>query len=256
MYFDTHCHLTAEPFQGQLTEVLVRAQEAGVRQIICIASDLADADDVLALIRDHGWLRGTAGIHPHAAGSSRAGDMDRLEEMLRANPGLVAVGEMGLDYHYDFSPRDVQLRVFREQLGVAGRVGLPVVVHCREADRDMEAILRDEGREVRGVLHCFDGDEALLEAALEAGWYVSFTGMVTFRSYAKQELVRAVPADRIMAETDAPYMAPVPHRGKRNEPAWVVEVCAGLAHILGEPLERVALRTTGNARRFFSWDEA
>lgn len=256
MYFDTHCHLTAEPFQGQLSDVLGRAQEAGVCQILCVASDLADSQAVLDLIRDRGWLRGTAGIHPHAAVGSQAGDMDRLEDMLRANSHLLAVGEMGLDYHYDFSPRDVQLRVFRQQLGVAGRVGLPVVVHCREADRDMEAILRSEGREVRGVLHCFDGDEALLEAALEAGWYISFTGMVTFRSYTKQHLVRAVPAQRLMVETDAPYMAPVPYRGKRNEPAWVVDVCAALASILGEPQEEVALRTTENARRFFSWEGA
>jgi TatD DNase family protein len=196
-------------------------------------------------------LWGTAGIHPHEAGSARDGDLDAIRELIRTYPRVVAVGETGLDFHYDHSPREIQEALFRDHMALGEELGLPVVVHSRKADEATARILLEWGTRVRGVLHCYTGGRELLDVALGLGWMVSFTGVITFKKYDAQELVRAVPRGRLMVETDAPYLAPMPHRGRRNEPAFVARVAEGLAAIRGEDLGEVVGYTTENAVRFF-----
>ncbi len=247
---DTHCHLTDPAFEDDLPRVLERARAAGVGRIVTVASDLPDAHRVVELCGRFPLLRGAVGIHPHAAASASVEDLAEVGELAREE-GVVAVGEIGLDFHYDHAPRDVQLRLFRRQLDLARDLDLPVVVHSRDADGEMEGILREQGGGVRGVLHCFTGGRALLEQALAVGWRISFTGLVTFRRFDGADLLRAVPRDRLMLETDAPYLAPVPHRGKRNEPAFLPLVARSVAAHRGEDPGEVARYTTEAARAFY-----
>lgn len=249
-FFDSHCHLTDAAFRDDREAVLLRAREAGVTRVVSIASDVADAEDALALARAHEAVWSTAGVHPHAAG---AADPDALERIraLAAEPRVVALGETGLDYHYDHAPRDVQRRLFDAHLALGAELDLPVVVHAREADADIAAALRNAPGGTRGVLHCFTGGEAAFAEAMARDWYVSFSGIASFRTFAVAELLREVPGDRLLVETDSPYLAPVPFRGKRNEPAHVVRVVEAVAGHLGEAPEAVAGRTTANALRFY-----
>ncbi len=196
-------------------------------------------------------LWGTAGIHPHEAGEAREGDLDALRGLARDQEGVVAVGETGLDFFYDQAPREIQESLFRGHLELGEALGLPVVVHSRNADRDMMRLLGEWGGRVEGVLHCFTGGSELLRAALDMGWMISFTGIVTFKKYGGEALVRSIPRERIMIETDAPYLAPTPHRGRRNEPSFVGRVAEALALLRGEPVEEVHAYTTENALRFF-----
>jgi TatD DNase family protein len=271
MLIDTHCHLTHERYEGDVGEVLSRARAAGVGVTVAVASDLGDAARIRQLQEEvsqnteldpededekeapsKGGLYRTAGVHPHHAGSA-PGDLEtRLLEELSQTPAPVAVGECGLDFYYDLaSPRD-QYRVFQTHLDVAARTGLPVVVHCRDAEDEMAGYVREAGESgVEGVLHCFPGDLDLMETALEAGWLVSFTGLVTFSSFQGVEAVRAVPSDRYMLETDGPYMAPVPHRGRRNEPGYVPFIRDRVAELRSESPSVVEAETTRTARRFF-----
>jgi len=256
--FDSHCHLTSERFDGDRLEVIRRARAAGVTRIVSIASTPDDAGDALALVQGEPGLWTTAGVHPHEAESARDGWRGRVSELL-GRDDVVAVGECGLDYHYDHSPRAVQRRVFTGQVELARETGLPLVVHSRSADDDMAAVLRDlsgdpEADRVRGVLHCFTGSDGLLEAALDAGFHVSFTGLVTFGSFDAEHQMARVPRGRIMVETDAPYLAPVPYRGKRNEPARVREVAEAVARARGESFEALARHTTEAACRFYGVD--
>jgi TatD DNase family protein len=190
------------------------------------------------------------GVHPHSA--ARAPDA-WLEEVvvLAAHPRVVAIGETGLDFHYDFAPRDRQIDLFRRQLGLGVELDLPVVVHSRSADADVAALLTEIGPRCRGVLHCFSGGKPLLETALELGWFISFAGTITFKSYQDEDLLRAVPLDRLLVETDSPYLAPVPFRGGRNEPAYVVKVVERAAAIRGEDPVQLAAATAANARAFY-----
>ncbi|MFP4623208.1 MAG: TatD family hydrolase [Gemmatimonadota bacterium] len=247
-YFDSHCHLTDARFEGEADAAAERARAAGVDRFVLIASDEEDALSARDLAAALGvWS--TAGIHPHAATRTATG-FPRVREFV-AEPGVVAVGETGLDYYYDNSPRRTQRESFERHLELAADTGKPVVVHSRDADDDTIALVRSAGESVRGVLHCFAGGPSLFEAGVEAGWYVSFSGLITFRSYGTKDLVAETPADRLLIETDAPYLAPVPHRGKRNEPAYVVEVARAVAELRGETLEAVAERTTRNALTFY-----
>jgi TatD DNase family protein len=251
MYFDSHCHLTDGRFLDEAPAIVERARAAGVTALVTIASDEEDAVRALQLARDL-ELHATAGIHPHAAGTRPPDAFARVRELV-ADPRIVAVGETGLDYYYDNSPRPAQRESFARHLELAAETGLPVVVHSRDADDDTAAMVRD-ATGVTGVLHCFAGGRALFDAGVEAGWYISFSGLITFSSYATLDLVAATPPDRLLIETDAPYLAPVPHRGRRNEPAYVVEVARKTAELRGEPLDHVATRTTANARAFYGLD--
>lgn len=252
MLFDSHCHLTAEAFDPDRVEVFARARSAGVEAMVSIASTPTDARAAISLARAHEGIWCTAGVHPHEA--SLGTDSAVLDEVrsLLDEPEVVAVGECGLDHHYDLSPRSVQRTVFEAQIELARETGLPLVVHSRSADAEMIDVLRTLPPGVRGVLHCFTGGDALLDAGLAAGWFVSFSGIVTFKRFDQGHQVRAVPDDRLLIETDAPYLAPVPYRGRRNEPAYVAETARTVAGLRGVSLEALALLTDRNARRFYA----
>jgi TatD DNase family protein len=247
--FDSHCHLTDDRFRGEVADVLVRARAAGLAGMVTIASDAADAAAAAELAGAHEDVWCTAGIHPHAAASAEDAAREQVESLL-SRPCAVAVGETGLDYHYDNSPRDVQRVLLDWHLALAERTGKPVVVHSREAEADTAAAIRGAPG-VRGVLHCFTAGATLLDVALEAGWYVSFAGLITFRNFAGAEALRRVPEDRLLLETDSPYLAPVPERGRRNEPAFVAHTCRAAAVIRDVDADALAAKTTENARRFY-----
>jgi TatD DNase family protein len=252
--FDSHCHLTSDAFEGEVEALLERARGAGVVGMTCIASTPDDARAALGIARAHADVWCTAGIHPHEAGTAAPGDLERVGALLDERE-VVAVGECGLDFHYDITPRDRQLEIFRGQVALSRKRGLPLVVHSRDADAEMTAELRGEAGRTRGVLHCFTGGDELLEAGLAADWYVSFSGIATFKRFAARDRVRRVPAERLLVETDSPYLAPVPHRGRRNEPAFVAETLRVLAEIRGVDPAALAEVTTANARRFYGLDE-
>jgi len=250
--FDSHCHLTDARFNEDRAAVLAAASSAGVTRMVTIASNLADARAAAELAGGHEGLWSTAGIHPHEVSEAGDGDLLAVRELAATHPEVVAIGETGLDYFYDNSPRKLQRASFEAHVEVAADLDLPVVIHTREAEDDTIAVLRNAPESVRMVLHCFTGNMKLLEAGLERGCYVSFAGIITFSKFDGQDVVRAVPQDRLLAETDAPYLAPVPRRGKRNEPAFVTHVVAALADIRGEGLEAVASLTAENAERFYA----
>ncbi len=250
MLFDSHCHLTDARFADDLDDVLRRAADAGLVGLVTIASDADDAAAAVRLAEQHAPLRASVGIHPHAADGADDDAFRRIAE-LAAAPRVVALGETGLDYHYDNAPRDLQRRAFERHLRLAAESALPVVVHARDADDDVASMIAAAGPGVRGVLHCFAGGDALLDTALDAGWFVSFSGLVSFRRYDGAARLRRVPPDRLLAETDSPYLAPVPHRGRRNEPAFVKDVVAAIARHLDEPPDAVGARTVRNARAFY-----
>lgn len=247
---DSHAHLTHERLAEDAEAAIERARAAGVVAIVTVASSAADAARAVELASRHEDVFATAGVHPHEADSASAEALSEIRDLLGRSE-VVAVGETGLDYHYDFAPREVQRTSFAAHLEMARDTGLPVVVHSRSADEDTRALIAEAGEGVRGVLHCFSAGRELLELALGVGWSISFTGLVSFRNYDQVDLLRSVPLDRIMVETDSPYMAPMPHRGKRNEPAFVREVLLHAARLRGEAPEALAAATTRNARRFF-----
>lgn len=249
---DSHAHLTADRFADDVDAVIARALEAGVSRIVTVATDLDDAEAAIALADQYPQISATAGVHPHASGSVSASP-ERLNRLrtLADHSSVVAIGEAGLDYHYDFSPRERQIEWFRLQLELAVEKYLPIVVHAREADDDIIRMLREAGPACRGVLHCFSSGQRLLETGLELGWMISFAGMVTFKRYDAADLVRSVPLDRLLVETDSPYLAPVPRRGKRNEPAFVLHTAQRIAEIRGDDPVELARATSANARELF-----
>jgi TatD DNase family protein len=252
-FFDSHAHLADEAFASDRDAVIARARDAGAAGIVCIGASVDQAHDSARIAAAHpGFVAFTAGIHPHdAAAFDPRVDISELERLLDA--GAVAVGECGLDYHYDNAPRDLQRRSFGMQLELAKRYSRPVVVHTRDADEDTATMVSQAGREgVRGVLHCFTGTVELARTALAAGWYVSFSGIATFRKWNGDEIIRAIPDDRIMVESDAPYLAPVPNRGRRNEPAWVALTAARVAEVRGQDVSVFADQTIENTRRLFA----
>jgi TatD DNase family protein len=251
-FIDSHAHLADPAFDTDRDQVLARAIDAGARAIVCIGESIDASLRAEALAARHaGFVWFTAGLHPHDAATTDTPDAAaRLRDRLDA--GAVAVGECGLDYHYDNAPRDMQRRVFASQLALAAERGLPVVVHTREAEDDTSTMLIEAaGAGVRGVLHCYTGSHALARTAVEHGWYISFSGIITFRRWTDDDLLRLVPDDRLLAESDAPYLAPVPNRGRRNEPAWVEATVAKLAAARGDAVDDVGTLVTENARRFF-----
>lgn len=249
-WFDTHAHIADEAFDGDRDAVLARAWEAGLAGIVVVGTDADSSRRALALARQTPGVWATAGLHPHEA-ARRPQDLDEIASLV-AEGDAVAVGEIGLDYHRGSETRDEQRQALLAQLELARRHGLPVVLHVREAEADMLAILREAPPPAGGVWHAFTGTWAAAEAALAAGLHLGLGGILTFpRSEALREVARSLPLDRVVLETDAPYLAPVPHRGRRNEPAYVAEVGRQLARLRGLAPEEVAATTTANARALF-----
>jgi TatD DNase family protein len=220
--------------------------------VICIGESLEAASTAAGIATDNpGFLFATAGIHPHDAATFDAPtDLPRLRAFLR--DGAVAVGECGLDYHYDNSPRELQRAAFSAQIALAGETNRPAVVHTRDAEDDTRSIIREARTAgVLGVLHCYTGSHSLAEFAIDAGWYVSFSGIVTFRKWTDDDLIRLVPDNRLLVESDSPYLAPVPHRGKRNEPAWVAHTLEKVAQARGADVLELGQTTARNAERLF-----
>ena len=249
MLIDTHCHLADPAYDPDRAAVLDRAWAAGLAHVVVIGESPAASDRALALAESHDRLSLTAGVHPHDAGTWAPGLAAWLRERLR-HPRVVAAGEMGLDYHYDHSPREAQRAAFEAQLALAAEAGKPAVIHAREADTDVTAILENQPDAV-AILHSFSSGPGLLRAGLVLRHYVSFSGMVTFRNWRLDEAILETPLDRLLLETDGPYLAPVPHRGRRNEPAFVRQVAERIASVRGLPAEEVIARTGENAARVF-----
>lgn len=253
---DSHCHLTAEGLIDDVEGVLDRARTAGVRRIVTIASSVEDGARAQALAARFPDVWSTAGIHPHEVASANAQvDVEALVRQAEG-AGVVALGETGLDYHYDTAPRALQRDWFERHVEVARRVGLPLVVHSRNADLDTGDVVAQAGRAgVLGVLHCFTGSAALLKVALAAGWYIGYGGITTFKNFNGTDLLRSVPLGRLLLETDAPYLAPVPMRGHGNEPAYLIHSLARIAALLGCDATDLADATSENAARFFGLPE-
>jgi TatD DNase family protein len=245
---DSHIHLDDPKFDPDRDAVMERARAAGVERMMAIGTGGGppDLEAALRQTERYPFLYATVGVHPHDAAKASEETFARLRE-LAAHPKVLAIGEIGLDYHYDLSPRPVQRSVFERQLEIAAGAAKPVVIHTREAWEDTLALVAGAGRPVPGILHCFTGDEWQAREALDRGFYLAFGGVLTFpKSDAVRQAARIAPEDRLLIETDCPYLAPVPHRGKRNEPAFVVEVVRRLAEIRGRPAEEIAEITTRN----------
>jgi TatD DNase family protein len=250
---DSHCHIDTAAFDEDRDAVVARAHEAGVESMLLVGCVDAEAGHRRALrVAGELGLPASAGVHPHDAKVATDATLDELRGLAREKR-IVAVGEIGLDFHYDHSPRDVQREVFRLQVRLAREVGLPVIVHTREADDETAALLEAEGAgEVGGVIHCFTGGLGLASRALALGFHVSFSGILAFpRADVIQEVARTVPIDRLLVETDSPYLAPPPYRGKRNEPAFVAEVARKVAALRGMSLAAVGDAVLTNFRRLF-----
>ena len=254
MLVDSHCHLDFPDFADQVEAIVQRAGEAGIGRIVTISTRVRQHADVLAIAERFPSVYCSVGTHPHNAHEEL--DIGAAELIARTtHPKVVAIGEAGLDYHYDFSPRAAQEQGFRAHIAAARETGLPLVIHSREADADMMQILKEEmGKGVfAAVLHCFTGSRELALTGISLGLYVSFTGILTFKkSDDLRGIAQELPADRILVETDAPYLAPGRYRGKRNEPAYVVETAKVLAEVKGVSLDEIARQTTDNFFRLFA----
>ena len=250
---DSHCHLDFPDFAADLDAVVERARLAGVERMITIGTKVANAARVVEIAERYDDVFFTVGVHPHEAAGEGAEDFAAMRK-IAAHPKCVGIGETGLDYHYDYAPRDVAKRVFRDQIALARELGLPLVIHARDADDDITEILADEMGQGRfsALLHCFTSSRALAETALGLGLSISFSGVVTFKkSEGLRAIARDVPLDRILVETDAPYLAPTPHRGRRNEPAFVVATAGAVAEARGIKPETLASATRANTLNVF-----
>jgi TatD DNase family protein len=254
MLVDSHCHLDFPDFGPERDAVVARARAAGIGRMLTISTRVKRHAQIVEIIERYPDVFGTIGTHPHHADEEmdvRASDLVALSQ----HPKIVAIGEAGLDYHYDTGPRDNQAKSFREHIAASRETRLPLVIHSRDCDADMAAILREEMGQgaFSAVLHCFTGGRDLAFTAVELGLYIGFTGILTFKNSADlREIAKALPADRILVETDSPYLAPVPYRGKRCEPAYVVETAKVLAEVRGVSPEDIARQTTENFFRLFS----
>jgi TatD DNase family protein len=254
MLVDSHCHLDFTDFADELDDLVARAGEAGVGTMVSISTHLSKFDGVKAVAERFGNVWCTVGVHPHHAGEEGQDTPDTLVAMA-AHDRVVGIGESGLDYFYDRSPRDRQATSFRAHMAASRETGLPLVVHSRDADEDCAAMLREEMEQgaFTGVMHCFSSGRGLAEAALDLGMYISFSGILTFKNAEElREIARDVPEDRILVETDAPFLAPIPNRGKRNEPAFVSHTADMLAVVRGTTRAHIEDVTTDNFFRLFS----
>ena len=254
MLVDSHCHLDFKDFEGELDDVVARAGAAGVGTMVSISTHLSKFEGVKAVAErfDNVWC--SVGVHPHQAGEEGLDSPDRLVELAQ-HPRVVGIGESGLDYYYDNSPRDRQQISFRAHIEAARETGLPLIVHARDADEDAADIMRDEMEKgaYTAVMHCFSSGRGLAEAALEMGMYISFSGILTFKNAQElRDIARDVPEDRILVETDSPFLAPIPNRGKRNEPSFVAHTAEVLAEVRGMDRNALETATTDNFFRLFS----
>ena len=253
MLVDSHCHLDFDAFDEDRAETLERAAAAGIGRVVTICTRLTAFERVRALARDHDAVDCSVGVHPHNVAEEGIAEPARLMA-LAAEPEVVGIGESGLDYYYDHSPREDQRASFRNHIAAARETGLPLIVHTRDADDETASILGEEMGEgaYSGVIHCFSAGPALAEAAVGLGLYISFSGIVTFRkSDELREIAARVPLDRVLVETDAPFLAPVPRRGKRNEPAFVAHTAAAIAAVKGLDVDAISQQTTDNFFRLF-----
>lgn len=250
---DTHCHLDMNPYKADLEAVLGRAAEIGVRQIITVGIDLASSRRAISLAEQYDHIFATVGVHPHAVAETVEADYDELRHLAR-HPKVVGLGEIGLDFFKKYAPEDLQIEHFRRQLQLAGELELPVIIHDRDAHRQVMAMLGEAAPfPAGGVMHCFSGDMALAEQSMELGFYISVPGIVTFnRAEELQDVAARVPLDSLLLETDGPYLAPIPKRGKRNEPGYLVHTARKVAALRGLTLHELAAATTVNAGRLFS----
>jgi TatD DNase family protein len=252
MLFDSHAHIDDRRFNDEQAEVIARAAANGVTGIINVGADMFSSARAIELADQYEAVYAAVGVHPHDAKDVREQDYDKLAEWA-VHPKVVAIGEIGLDYHYDFSPRDVQKEVFLRQIVLAKKLKKPIIIHDREAHGDLLALVKQEADGLTGVFHCFSGSMEMAREVLAIGFYLSFAGPVTFNNAGKiKDIAREVPLDRIFVETDSPYLTPQPHRGKRNEPAYVRLVAEEIARLRGITLEELAIATTKNVKRLFS----
>ena len=253
MLIDSHAHLDDTRFDIDRDSVLQRAWDSGIREILTIGNG-SGPDHMgcgVPIAENHDWIYTTAGIHPHDASRVEERHYVLMEQLAR-HPRVLAIGETGLDYYYDNSPRDVQREVFRRQLVLGRKLELPVIVHTRDADDDTIELLRSNAPP-RGVIHCFTSGEKLADFALDIGFYISFSGIVTFpKAQGLIDVARRIPLDRILVETDCPYLAPVPHRGKRNEPSFVGDTARFIANLRGMPSEDFSMQASANFHRLFA----
>jgi TatD DNase family protein len=254
---DSHCHLDFPEFAAELDDVVARAREAGVGRLLTICTRLSKFHEVLAVAKRFDRMFCSVGVHPHEAAHEPDVALERIVA-LAGHPKVVGIGEAGLDYYYDKSPRERQREVFRLHIAAARQTGLPLIVHSRDADEDTAALLREgaeqggQGSALRGVIHCFTATQYLADAALQMGFFISLSGIITFKNAeALRQVAKTVPLDRLLVETDAPYLAPMPMRGKRNEPGFVRHTAAYAADMFGIPFEELAARTTANFERLF-----
>jgi len=254
MLVDSHCHLDFPDFSEERAEVIARALAAGVKRMVTISTRVRRFDSIREIAENHREVFCSIGTHPHNAAEEADVTSDELVA-ISAHPRVVAIGEAGLDYFYDHAPRDIQAQVFRAHIAAARETQLPLVIHARDADDDMMTILRDETGKgaFPFILHCFSSGAELARVGVELGGYVSFSGILTFKkSEELREIARTVPHERLLVETDAPYLAPTPHRGKRNEPAFTAHTAAMLADVIGVDAAQIATITTDNFYRLFT----
>ncbi|TCP22558.1 TatD DNase family protein [Scopulibacillus darangshiensis] len=252
MLFDTHTHINAEQFKDDFADMLVRAKEAGVVNMVVVGFDQQTIKDAMAIAEEYEHIYAAVGWHPVDAIDMTDDDLQWIEELSK-HPKVVAIGEMGLDYHWDKSPKDIQKDVFRKQIRLAKKVKLPIIIHNREATEDILEILKDEhAEEVGGVMHCFSSDWETAKQCLDMNFYIGFGGPVTFKNaQLPKEVAAQVPLDRLLVETDCPYLSPHPYRGKRNEPARVKLIAEKIAELKGLSYEVLAKKTSDNAKQFF-----
>ncbi|WP_027339752.1 TatD family hydrolase [Halonatronum saccharophilum] len=252
MLIDTHAHLDFDRFDKDREEVIQAAYESGVERVINIGADMDSSRNSVKLAKEYDFIWATVGVHPHYAQKFTEQDYKELKE-LASYDKVVAIGEVGLDYYYDNSPRQKQQDVFKKLLGLANGFDLPVAIHSREAKEDTLDILKEEGKGLEGVMHCYAYDLATAKEVIDLGFYLAFGGVITFNNASQlRDVVREVPLDRVLIETDAPYLTPAPNRGKRNEPKFVKDVAKKIAEVKNLDLEEVAKITTENAKSLFN----
>lgn len=252
MLIDSHAHLHFKDFKGEIPQVIDRARQAGVMTILNVGTDLESSREAIEVARTHPDIYAAVGIHPHEAAKIQEGELDLLKSLAK-DPKVVAIGEVGLDYYYEHSPRETQLKALSRFVRLAGETKLPLIIHCREAFGDCFEIMdREQGWKRGGVFHCFTGDWTVAQKILENGFYLSFSGILTFKKPGNLiEVAQKAPLDKILIETDSPYLAPEPHRGKRNEPAYVQLVAQRLAEVRGVSLAVIEAAVATNLKELF-----